>query len=54
MSIILDHILFPSQVTADFHNRIIVGTGHRPEKIGGYTDAALIRLKKLLLTGSLH
>ena len=49
MSMVLDHILFSSQVTADLHNRIIVGTGHRPEKIGGYTDAALIRLKEIAI-----
>ena len=49
MSMVLDHIHLPSQVTTDFHQRIIVGTGHRPEKIGGYADAALIRLKEIAI-----
>ena len=47
MSMFLDHIQLPPQITTDFHNRIIVATGHRPEKLGGYTDAALIRLKRI-------
>jgi uncharacterized phage-like protein YoqJ len=49
MSMFLDHIHLPSQVTTDFHNRIIVATGHRPQKIGGYSDAALIRLKEIAI-----
>ena len=51
MTMILDAIKTPDQVTTNFQNRIVVATGHRPDKCGGYTTAAQLLLKKLQLIG---
>jgi uncharacterized phage-like protein YoqJ len=49
MSMIIPEVQFPSDVTSEFHNRIIVGTGHRPQKTGGYTQNAQDRLKEIAI-----
>ena len=46
---ILDSIKFPEQVTSDYQDRLVVATGHRPEKCGGYSEEAQVRLKKLAI-----
>lgn len=43
---ILDAIKTPEQVTLNFQNRIVVATGHRPDKCGGFTSAAQLLLKQ--------
>lgn len=37
----------PSDISANFLNRIVTGTGHRPQKLGGYSDAAAALLINL-------
>jgi len=46
---ILDAIKTPDQVTTNFQNRIVVATGHRPNKCGGYTTAAQLLLKQIAI-----
>ena len=46
---ILDAIKTPDQVTTNFQNRIVVATGHRPDKCGGYTTAAQLLLKEIAI-----
>src|SRR5215216_5847964 len=46
---ILDAIKTPVQVTTNFQNRIVVATGHRPNKCGGYTTAAQLLLKQIAI-----
>lgn len=46
---IINSIQLPEQVTPDYQNRIVVATGHRPEKCGGYSKHAQLRLKELAI-----
>ena len=46
---ILDDIKTPHQVTSNFRNRIVVATGHRPHKCGGYSEAARLLLKQIAI-----
>ncbi len=39
----------PSEITPDFHNRIIVATGHRPQKCGGFSEGAQLLLKQIAI-----
>lgn len=39
----------PSEITPDFHSRIIVATGHRPPKCGGFSEAAQTALKQIAI-----
>src|SRR5215216_944416 len=49
MTMILDAIKTPDQVTTNFQNRTVVATGHRPDKCGGYTTAAQLLLKEIAI-----
>src|SRR5689334_6614301 len=46
---IIKSIQLPEQVTPDYQNRIVVATGHRPEKCGGYSKESQLRLKELAI-----
>ena len=46
---ILDNIKTPNQVTTTFQNRIVVATGHRPQKCGGFSEAARMLLKQIAI-----
>ena len=46
---ILEDIKTPDQVTLNFRNRIVVATGHRPQKCGGFTEAAQHLLKQIAI-----
>jgi len=46
---ILEDIKTPDQVTLNFRNRIVVATGHRPQKCGGFTEAAQRLLKEIAI-----
>ena len=46
---IINSLQIPEQVTPDYQNRIVVATGHRPEKCGGYSKEAQRRLKELAI-----
>ena len=46
---IIDKVQLPSDVTSELHNRIIVATGHRPQKTGGYSQNAQDRLKEIAI-----
>jgi len=46
---ILNSIQLPEQVTPNYQNRLVVATGHRPEKCGGYSEDARLRLKQLAI-----
>ncbi len=39
----------PSQIPSSYRRRIIVGTGHRPQKLGGYGDLTRARLKRVAI-----
>jgi uncharacterized phage-like protein YoqJ len=49
LTMILDDIKTPDKVTSNFHNRIVVATGHRPQKCGGFSEAARMQLKHIAL-----
>jgi len=46
---ILDDIKTPDKVTSNFHNRIVVATGHRPQKCGGFGTPARLLLKQIAI-----
>lgn len=46
---ILDSIQLPEQVTVQYRNRILIATGHRPNKSGGYNENAQLRLRDLAI-----
>lgn len=46
---ILEDIKTPDEVTPNFRNRIVVATGHRPQKCGGFTEAAQRLLKQIAI-----
>jgi len=46
---ILDDIKTPDQVTSNFRNRIVVATGHRPQKCGGFATPARLLLKQIAI-----
>lgn len=46
---ILEDITTPDQVTPSFQNRIVVATGHRPQKCGGFTDRAQRLLRQIAI-----
>ena len=46
---ILDAIKTPNQVTLNFQNRIVVATGHRPDKCGGFSTPTQLRLKQIAI-----
>jgi uncharacterized phage-like protein YoqJ len=46
---ILDTVKTPDQVTLSFQNRIVVATGHRPQKCGGFSEAAQLLLKQIAI-----
>ena len=46
---ILEDIKIPDQVTPTFENRIVAVTGHRPQKCGGFTEAARCLLKQIAI-----
>ncbi len=46
---LLDDIKTPDKVTSNFQNRIVVATGHRPQKCGGFSEAARMLLKQIAL-----
>lgn len=46
---ILDDIKTPDQITTNFQNRIVVATGHRPDKCGGFTTPAHLLLKQIAI-----
>jgi uncharacterized phage-like protein YoqJ len=46
---ILNDIKTPDQVTSNCQNRIVVATGHRPQKCGGFSEAARMLLKQIAL-----
>jgi uncharacterized phage-like protein YoqJ len=46
---ILDDIKTPHQVRSNFRNRIVVATGHRPQKCGGFSEAAQLLLKQIAI-----
>jgi len=46
---ILDSIQLPEHVTLEYRNRILVATGHRPNKSGGYSENAQLRLRDLAI-----
>jgi uncharacterized phage-like protein YoqJ len=46
---ILDAIKTPDHVTTNLQNRIVVATGHRPDKCGGYTTATQLLLKEIAI-----
>jgi len=48
---ILDAIKTPDQVTANFQNRIVVATGHRPDKCGETPQPPNYSSKNLQLIG---
>ncbi len=39
----------PSEITPDFHSRIIVATGHRSQKCGGFSEVAQTALKQIAI-----
>jgi len=49
MSMVLNQIERPSEITPDFLSRIIVATGHRPQKCGGFSEAAQLLLKQIAI-----
>ena len=49
---ILDDIKTPDQITTNFQNRIVVATGHRPDKCGGFTTPAYLLLKQIAIDWS--
>jgi uncharacterized phage-like protein YoqJ len=49
MSMFKDEIQQPSDISGFYRNRIIVATGHRPQKCGGYGMAAQNRLKEVAI-----
>jgi uncharacterized phage-like protein YoqJ len=46
---ISNSVQLPEQVTPDYQNRIVVVTGHRPNKCGGYGEKAELRLRELAI-----
>ena len=46
---ILQAIKTPDQITPNFQNRIVVATGHRPDKCGGFTTPARLLLKQIAI-----
>src|SRR5215216_202696 len=46
---IINSVQLPEQVTPDYQNRIVVVTGHRPNKCGGYGEKAELRLTELAI-----
>lgn len=46
---ILDSIQLPEHLTVEYRNRILVATGHRPNKSGGYGENAQLRLRDLAI-----
>jgi uncharacterized phage-like protein YoqJ len=46
---ILDAIKTPDQITPNFQNRIVVATGHRPQKCGGFSEVARLLLKEIAI-----
>src|ERR1700687_5928562 len=49
MAMFLDQIERPSDLTTAFHNRLIVATGHRPQKTGGFGGDAQQLLTQLAI-----
>jgi len=49
MSMFLDGIQRPADVTPNYHHRIVVATGHRPQKTGGFNEPAKLRLKEIAI-----
>lgn len=46
---ILQAIKIPDQITPNCQNRIVVATGHRPDKCGGFTTPARLLLKQIAI-----
>jgi len=46
---ILEHIRTPDHITPTFQNRIVVATGHRPQKCGGFSDRVQRLLKQIAI-----
>ncbi len=46
---ILDALKTPDRVTPDFQKRILVVTGHRPDKCGGFSTPTQLRLKQIAI-----
>lgn len=46
---ILQTITTPNQITPNCQNRIVVATGHRPDKCGGFTTPARLLLKQIAI-----
>jgi hypothetical protein len=46
---ILDDIQTPDHITRSFHHRIVVATGHRPQKCGGFSEAAQLVLRQIAI-----
>ena len=49
MTLILQAIKTPDQITPNCQNRIVVATGHRPDKCGGFTTPAQLLLKQIAI-----
>jgi len=49
MTMILDALKTPDRVTPDFQKRILVVTGHRPDKCGGFSTPARLLLKQIAI-----
>jgi uncharacterized phage-like protein YoqJ len=49
LTMILDAIQTPDHVTPILQNRIVVATGHRPQKCGGFSRTAQLHLRQIAI-----